>query len=207
MNKALVSLKRQLRKDMAVKLEQITATELNRQSEQVFQKLQQLDQFKQSKNVSVYISMPTCEIITNSIIQYILQSDKACYIPRCTKTTMDMVRITSIEDFNSLPKNKWNIPEPPLDQPRENALDKDGLDLILVPGVAFDQEKNRIGHGKGYYDRYIRKCNTWAAEHGKNAPQTVALALNEQMVDLNIIPLEETDQKLNAILTAEKTIC
>jgi 5-formyltetrahydrofolate cyclo-ligase len=37
---------------------------------------------------------------------------------------MDMVRITSIEDFNSLPKNKWNIPEPPLDQPRENGKKK-----------------------------------------------------------------------------------
>jgi 5-formyltetrahydrofolate cyclo-ligase len=84
---------------------------------------------------------------------------------------MDMVKITSIEDFESLPMNKWNIPEPPLNQARENgmtfiiikkknliffflvipALDEDGngLDLILVPGVAFDQNRNRIGHGKG----------------------------------------------------------
>jgi 5-formyltetrahydrofolate cyclo-ligase len=57
-----------------------------------------------------------------------------------------------------------------------------------------------------YYDRYIRKCNAWAAENGKETPKTVALALNEQLIDLNVIPLEETDQKLNTILTAEKTI-
>lgn len=46
--------------------------------------------------------------------------DKNCFIPRCTKNTMDMVKITSVSDFESLPLNRWNIPEPPLDQEREN---------------------------------------------------------------------------------------
>lgn len=41
---------------------------------QVFQKLQQLEQFKNSKNISIYISMPTCEIMTTEIIQYLLES-------------------------------------------------------------------------------------------------------------------------------------
>ncbi|ORE22451.1 5-formyltetrahydrofolate cyclo-ligase [Rhizopus microsporus] len=127
MNTAIVSLKRQLRKDMASRLEKLS----------------------NAKNVSVYISMPTGEVITTNIIHHLLRSGKNCFIPRCTKTHMDMVKINSIEDFNSLPVNKWKIPEPPLDQDRENALETEGLDLILMPGVAFDQNRNRIGHGKG----------------------------------------------------------
>ncbi|KAI9363294.1 5-formyltetrahydrofolate cyclo-ligase [Pilaira anomala] len=201
MNTAIVSLKKQLRKDMASRLEKLSKQELETQSAQLFQKLQELESFKKSKNISIYISMPTCEIMTNNIILHLLNSDKNCFIPRCTKNTMDMVKITSVSDFESLPLNRWNIPEPPLDQKRENALDDAGLDLILVPGVAFDKNKSRIGHGKGYYDRYIKKCNAWSEEHGKQPPKLVALALNEQIVPVGTIPLEETDQTLDHILT------
>ncbi|KAG2212650.1 hypothetical protein INT47_000627, partial [Mucor saturninus] len=203
MNTAVVSLKRQLRKDMASRLEKLTSAELAKQSDQLFEKLQQLEEYKSSKNISIYISMPTCEIMTSKIIYQLLKSDKNCFIPRCTKNNMDMLKITSIDDFESLPVNKWNIPEPPLDQVRENALSNDGpgLDLILVPGVAFDKNNNRIGHGKGYYDRYIRKCKAWADEHGTKPPKTVALSLNEQIIDIGTIPLEDTDQTLDCVLT------
>jgi 5-formyltetrahydrofolate cyclo-ligase len=83
--------------------------------------------------------MPTCEIMTTDIIRDLLNSgmnnykyflidflkqiykiDKNCFIPRCTKNNMDMVQINDINDFESLPINKWNIPEPPLDQSRSN---------------------------------------------------------------------------------------
>ncbi|CAO0794412.1 unnamed protein product [Mucor circinelloides] len=152
MNKAVVGLKKQLRKDMASRLSSLGTAELKKQSESVRQKLQEMDVFRASKNISIYISMPNSEIITTDIIHDLLKSDKNCFIPRCTKNNMDMVKIIDIDDFESLPVNKWNIPEPPLDQPRSDAIDDNygnGLDLILVPGVAFDKERNRIGHGKG----------------------------------------------------------
>ncbi|KAG0191466.1 hypothetical protein DFQ28_000122 [Apophysomyces sp. BC1034] len=106
---------------------------------------------------------------------------------------MDMVEITSWEDYKSLPKNKWDIPEPPLDQVRNN-------------GMAFDTQRNRIGHGKGYYDRYLKKCYDWASERGREPPKTVALALEAQIVDADVIPLEPTDEKVGCILTASKII-
>ncbi|CAO0794409.1 unnamed protein product [Mucor circinelloides] len=204
MNKAVVGLKKQLRKDMASRLSSLGTAELKKQSESVRQKLQEMDVFRASKNISIYISMPNSEIITTDIIHDLLKSDKNCFIPRCTKNNMDMVKIIDIDDFESLPVNKWNIPEPPLDQPRSDAIDDNygnGLDLILVPGVAFDKERNRIGHGKGYYDRYIKKCNIWADEHGIDRPKTIALSLNEQIVDVGDIPLEETDEQLDFVLT------
>lgn len=99
---------------------------------------------------------------------------------------MDMVKIESWDDYLSLPKNSWNIPEPTQDYPRENgtffyvfrkylfmcltltniifflstffcdfprkiALETlHGLDLIVMPGLAFDRTGTRLGHGRGY---------------------------------------------------------
>ncbi|CEJ04292.1 Putative MTHFS protein [Rhizopus microsporus] len=174
MNTAIVSLKRQLRKDMASRLEKLSVAETQSQSEQVFERLKRLEQFKNAKNVSVYISMPTGEVITTNIIHHLLRSGKNCFIPRCTKTHMDMTLL---------------------------ALETEGLDLVLMPGVAFDQNRNRIGHGKGYYDRYLRKCKSWAEANNTAPPKTIALALDQQIVDVGVIPLEETDETLDCVLS------
>jgi 5-formyltetrahydrofolate cyclo-ligase len=91
------------------------------------------------------------EINTRDLIRNIFETNKACYVPCFTgSATMTMVKLKSWEDFLSLPVNKWNIPEPAADEVREDALDEQGLDLIIVPGVGFDAEMNRIGHGRGY---------------------------------------------------------
>ncbi|KAL0097629.1 hypothetical protein J3Q64DRAFT_1067022 [Phycomyces blakesleeanus] len=193
-------------------------------AEAVHQHLFNLDAYKKSRHISVYISMPGSEIDTYPIIHSILRAgnvynkllyvyyfnknigEKELYVPRCSRDSMEMVKIKNMEEFLSLPINKWNIPEPLHTTILENALDTNGLDLIIVPGLAFDNSRNRIGHGKGYYDRYIEKCNEWA-ERTKNAsPTTVALALNEQIIETGRIPLEHTDKKVDCIITPQGII-
>ena len=56
------------------------------------------------------------------------------------------------------------------------------LDLIIFPGLAFDRLKNRIGHGKGYYDKFMKKY----IENKKHTPFTVAVTLKEQILDEKI---------------------
>lgn len=78
----------------------------------------------------------------------------------------------------------------------------DGLDLILAPGVAFDQEAGRLGHGKGYYDRYLSRCEGWAASRGCKGPVCIALGLSPQVLPPGeSVPRDEFDRVLDAIVT------
>ncbi|KAI9286885.1 hypothetical protein BC943DRAFT_275286 [Umbelopsis sp. AD052] len=203
---AVKALKKALRKELAGRLKLVTSEVARKESNIVTEKLLGSHEYRNSKSVSVYISMDG-EINTREVIRNIFDTQKACYVPRFMgSATMTMVKLNSWEDFLSLPVNKWNIPEPPADQVREDALDKQGLDLIIVPGVGFDVAGNRIGHGRGYYDRYMQQCEEWAAKNSRQPPKTVALALREQMVDVGRIPLEPTDRKPDVILTPDEEI-
>ena len=88
------------------------------------------------------------EINTETILADVLAGGKHCYIPRYEMggRRMEMVRLRDMEDYERLPRTKWNIKQPPLTEEREEALEA-GLDLILVPGLAFTRAGGRCGPG------------------------------------------------------------
>ncbi|TRY63957.1 hypothetical protein TCAL_07693 [Tigriopus californicus] len=107
---------------------------------------------------------------------------------------MDMVELMDLDDYDRLPLTRWNIKQPhEQDTHRPDAL-KSGLDLILVPGLAFTASGQRLGRGKGYYDTYLQKCKSILSP----GPQTLALAFQEQIVDH--IPTHDHDQSLDAVI-------
>jgi 5-formyltetrahydrofolate cyclo-ligase len=69
------------------------------------------------------------------------------------------------------------------------------LDLVVVPGVAFDSQCNRLGHGKGYYDSFFAEYQ----EKNSDMPFLVGMALSDQMVE--IVPTMQHDVPLNAVVT------
>lgn len=96
-------------------------------------------------------------------------------------TDMRMLRVADWSDFEAMVLNRWGIREPAdtyNEEQREDALigatGGNGLDLILAPGVAFDAWGGRLGHGKGYYDRYIASAVAFAERHGAKRPATSA---------------------------------
>lgn len=73
-----------------------------------------------------------------------------------------------------------------------------GIDLFIVPGVAFTRSGNRLGHGMGYYDKYL----TQHAEKYPHKKTTImALGLNEQIVAVEELPMDEHDVRLNYVVT------
>ena len=98
-------------------------------------------------------------------------------------SVMDMLALDSMEEFMSLERDKWGIPSltkvqavnkqncfggtgisEPL--PKGNTAGPFGLDLIVMPGMAFDPNFRRLGHGKGYYDSFLTRYLRWETEMG-----------------------------------------
>jgi len=77
---------------------------------------------------------------------------------------MDMLSIGSLIDYRSMEPDSWGIPSIPKHslQHRKNGLEDEGLDLIIMPGVAFDEGFGRLGHGKGYYDYFLARYKLMA---------------------------------------------
>lgn len=112
--------------------------------------------------------------------------------------SMDMVRLYDLDDYDKLPLTKWNIKQPADDEVREEALDTEGgLDLILIPGLAFTLAGERCGRGRGYYDAYLAKVR----QKQGGLPATVALAFKEQI--LEEVPTDHHDVRIDKVLFTE----
>ncbi len=85
------------------------------------------------------------------------------------------------------------------DMPVENAKPGD-IDLLVMPGLGFDRKGNRLGQGKGYYDRFIARMTA------DNTPLSlIAVALTPLLVDGDI-PVNEYDRQMDMILMPDETI-
>ncbi|XP_060536586.1 5-formyltetrahydrofolate cyclo-ligase isoform X2 [Cylas formicarius] len=185
-----------LRQDIQNKVSTLSTEEKQRQSKIVLRKLLALPVFQTSQRVSVFLSTED-EINTEPVVRKIFEDGKTCFVPRYSKAGMQMVRLYSMDDWENLPLTKWNIKQPALKEQREDALETGGLDLIIIPGVAFTKEGFRMGHGGGYYDAFLTKCKTIQ----QNPPSTVAVTFKEQV--LPDIPKTEKDVKIDIVLYAE----
>jgi 5-formyltetrahydrofolate cyclo-ligase len=138
----------------------------------VYQKLISLPEYKAAKNVSIYLSMPGGEVATDSIVEHAIGEGKKVFVPYLHKVQgqkgrlMNMLALSSLKDFKQACSNrdKWGIPtlEQSTIEQRAKVLEGEGedvskLDLILMPGVAFDSKLNRLGHGKGFYDHFLAR--------------------------------------------------
>jgi len=168
----------------------------------VHQRLLDLPIFASSKTVACYLSLPS-ELDTIPLVQHILSDEtKKLYVPHVDAESYDMrmIRVESQEDLDTFTPNKWGILQAPSESlsRRADALDETRLDLIVVPGLAFDIEGHRLGRGKGYYDRFLGKCEEVCKTQGRPHPYLVGLAFAEQMVDK--VPVESHDRLLDCVL-------
>lgn len=174
-------------------LADLSPQEISHQSKVVAVKLFNLPAFKQASRISLFLSMKD-EIDTTDILSTSLGQGKQCFIPLYNKESMKMVKITDMEDYRNLPLTKWNIKQPLEEEVREDALETGGLDLILVPGLAFTAKGDRCGRGKGYYDKFLNDC----AQRQAKPPVTVALAFSQQI--LENVPTDSHDHVVDIVL-------
>jgi 5-formyltetrahydrofolate cyclo-ligase len=100
------------------------------------------------------------EIDTYPIISKCLELGKVVYIPKVVGKQAEDMRMFHLQTFDQIgtfPKNKWGIPEPSISMINlEDETYLESIDVVFVPGVAFDSRCGRVGHGKGYYGRFLK---------------------------------------------------
>ena len=134
--------KKLLRKEMKQILNALTEEALALQSAIVTRRLLKDEVYKSARSLSIFLHMPD-EVRTTNILRDALEAGKKCYVPRYFTDgggrEMEMVLLRDWDDYEGLPRTKWNIKQPADDEVRQEALDDTevGLDLILMPGPNF----------------------------------------------------------------------
>ena len=142
-------------------------------------------EFKQAKVIGAYFALGS-EVNTDLIIEQARTLGKTIALPRVEGDEVSFYKVSSLE---FLVKGRFGIMEP-LPYHR---LDK--MDLIMVPGIAFDKKGYRLGYGKGYYDRYLSNLKPHFS---------IGLAYSTQLI--SILPHEYHDEKLHAIATEDRIL-
>ncbi|TIB70578.1 5-formyltetrahydrofolate cyclo-ligase [Wallemia mellicola] len=212
---SLKLLKRNLRKSTLKKLSEISNEAISLQSSlarAVKEEICASDIYKRSTRISLYLSMQSSELSTDDLARQIIDDGKKLFVPFIHTNevpTMSMLNIPTVEQLQALKRNKWGIPEPDaadVDK-YQDALalssESPGLDLILVPAVAYDKSFNRLGHGMGYYDRFIKAATTHAEGYALHPPTIVGLALQEQIQTQDSVPTGPLDEVMDAIATSD----
>jgi 5-formyltetrahydrofolate cyclo-ligase len=180
-----------IRKQMLDIRNKLSDSEVNSLSETIFLNLRGNSFLNSSSHVMVYLDFKH-EAKTDAIINYCLEQNKKVYIPICIPETHE-VCISRITSLNELQSGHFGIREPMIQHVRLS--DSSLIDLVLVPGVAFDKDGNRAGFGAGYYDRFMKRLQPGAVK--------AALAFSFQVVDL--VPSDEYDIPVDYIVTEKGT--
>lgn len=161
----------------------------NSKSARIRAKLLAHPEFQSAQSVLIYISIRS-EVDTRPLIDQLLNDQsKRVYVPYCDG---DQLGVFPLENWDQLETHSFGLLEPK--SALLDSVDQDkplSIDLTVVPGVAFDDSLNRLGYGKGYYDRLL----------SQTLPQTYRLAIAFEDQILKSIPTDKYDIPMHEVMT------
>lgn len=169
----------------------LSKTTIGKDSNKIVDKLLTTSWFKECNQLFCYVSFNQ-EVITTPILLTALEQNKKVAVPKIVNHEMKFFYITSLEE---LKPGTLGILEPFSGE--EAIPSHTGENLCIVPGLAFDRERNRIGYGKGYYDKFF-------AKYIDKPIRKIALAFDFQIYES--LPAEEYDKKVDRIITPTRII-
>jgi 5-formyltetrahydrofolate cyclo-ligase len=176
--------KKQLREYVLNKRAALSPEEVRAKSNVICSKLAELPEFKNAQRMAFYVSIRN-EVFTHSLIKELLEK-KQIVVPVYGSEAV----LSKLEDWSDLAEGSFGILEPK----KILAVTLAEIEVLIVPGIAFDINGNRIGYGKGFYDQLLRKTNG----------EVIALAYDEQV--LESVPKEGHDVRVHKIITEKRII-
>ena len=179
--------KKELRQQIK-RLKAITPAAMRQvEADMVFNKIRKMPVWQQAQHILCYWSLPD-ELPTHEAVNAWLANGKNIYLPRVMGDDLEIVPYHGAQSLDD--NNQFHIGEPVGD-----AVDASCLELIIVPAVALDQKRNRLGRGKGFYDRLLSATTC----------PTIGVVCDFQLVDE--VPVEPHDHPLDCVVTSDTVIC
>ena len=147
---------------------------------EIFHRTIDLLEYKKCKLVLTYVSLDD-EVDTIKLIKYSLNIGKKVAVPKCENEIINFYYISSLEDLS---KGNYGILEPK----GKNIVSNFESSICIVPGICFDKEGNRIGYGKGYYDKFLIKY------------RGIKIGLTYRECIVNKIDIYEHDIKMDKVI-------
>ncbi|UXR68668.1 MULTISPECIES: 5-formyltetrahydrofolate cyclo-ligase [unclassified Staphylococcus] len=176
--------KKTIRQHILKEMKHLSSEQKKLADQWLFNELIEHELYQKATKIGIVLSMPH-EVNTDPMIQHMLEDDKQVFVPSMNykNKTMDFQQLTdlSIVDYD----------EKGIRYITEDTQIYNNLDLVIVPGVAFNEEGYRIGYGGGYFDRYL---NTYDV-------QNISLIYDIQLCDN--IPIESHDFRVEHLIIAK----
>ena len=185
--------KKALRKKIISLRDQLLPEEITAKSSLIAAGLYNLQAYRDAGAVMFFITFGT-EVDTRPMVEETIKRGKLALAPKALPETRELIPSRVLDWDSDLVPGAYNIPEPGEDTLRP--VKPETIDLLIVPGVAFDLKGNRLGYGGGYYDRFFPLL--------KKQTPLVAMVFDLQI--LPEIPVDEWDRRVDIIITEKRVI-
>jgi len=176
-----------IRKEILGRLNNQSREDRAKKSDIIKNKLLSSPEYNKARVVMFYVSMDE-EVDTHRMIEEALKAGKRVAVPYIEKETDDLIA-AELEGLGNLEKGPYGILQPEKKHLKEVPLEK--IDLVIVPGVGFDEKNNRLGRGKAYYDKFL----------GKLSPRTVTIAVCFGFQLVKNLPIDTHDLPVGKVIT------
>ena len=167
---------------------QMTVEEIKAKSKKILERLLKEPCFLQAETLYCYVSYNQ-EVMTKPLISQALAMGKKVAVPKVIGEEMEFIYLNSLDE---LARGYQGIEEPT----GTTVANEDSV-LMILPGLAFDEQGNRVGYGGGFYDRYLNR-------NRMNNYIKVAVGFDFQVVEH--LEMEECDELVDIILTEERRL-
>lgn len=180
--------KAEIRRQMRSMRRALSGEEQKRAADGVYTQIMRMESYRSARTVMAYAAVRG-ELSLERVMEDIRASGRRLALPRCGEGgEMDACLVT---ERRQLRQGAYGIWEPDESCP---VVPPEEIDLMLIPGTAFDRAGGRIGQGGGYYDRYIIQT------------RAVRVGICHGFALVNHIPTEKHDVRMDAVVTPEETL-
>lgn len=166
--------------------------EKDKKSKIIALKVLNLKIVKEAKIIAIYSSIDD-EVDTTYISKELIKMEKTLCFPKTIKDKgLQFYKINNLDELKEIGVFKIKEPINNVD----NLIESNYIDLIIMPGICFDKKLNRIGFGKGYYDKYLKNSKCYK----------IAICFSEQILKNNYINSMIYDVKADMIVSDKEII-